>query len=138
MGRFMVQLFGSRKEPWVESATAQGERTEITDEHDDQAIDNEKTTLVDDDERERLRVASARDEDEKPSSRAPTAPMGAQQAAELAAWSDPKQTGRVAQRHNHRRGAVPQSGPRIGGAVFLPALHTCDHGSGGQGAARNP
>src|SRR5580704_1579219 len=94
MGRFMVQLFGSRKEPWVESATAQAERTDITDEHehDDQAIDNEKTTLVDDDERERLRVASARDDDgdEKPSSRAPTAPMGAQQAAQLAAWSDPK------------------------------------------------
>ncbi len=39
MGRFMVQLFGSRKEPWVEGAL--GEKTEISDE-----VDNEKTNVV--------------------------------------------------------------------------------------------
>jgi len=40
MGRFMVQLFGSRKEPWVEGARP-GERTEISDDDD-----NDKTNVV--------------------------------------------------------------------------------------------
>src|SRR5689334_16353843 len=43
MGRFMVQLFGSKKEPWVEGAA--GERTQLT-EAGDSATDDEKTLLV--------------------------------------------------------------------------------------------
>jgi len=48
MGRFMVQLFGSKKEPWVEGADAP-ERTAITPAGDaDIDDDNEKTVLVED------------------------------------------------------------------------------------------
>ncbi|MBA3500605.1 MAG: serine/threonine protein kinase [Deltaproteobacteria bacterium] len=52
MGRFMEQLFGSRKEPWVEGAQ-QHERTEITDD-----VDNEKTNVVQP-SHEMVRMASA-------------------------------------------------------------------------------
>jgi serine/threonine-protein kinase len=42
MGRFMTQLFGSKKEPWVEGPrTGVGEKTEVTD-----GEDNEKTSVV--------------------------------------------------------------------------------------------
>ena len=53
MGRFMVQLFGSRKEPWVEGAQ-QGERTEIN----DLDVDNEKTNVVQPSQ-DMLRMATA-------------------------------------------------------------------------------
>jgi eukaryotic-like serine/threonine-protein kinase len=43
MGRFMVQVFGSRKEPWVEGAAAT-ERTQVTDSAPDP--EQEKTLLV--------------------------------------------------------------------------------------------
>ncbi len=45
MGRFMTQLFGSKKEPWVDGARGQqvGEQTEITGGDEE---DNEKTQLV--------------------------------------------------------------------------------------------
>jgi eukaryotic-like serine/threonine-protein kinase len=49
MGRFMTQLFGSKKEPWVEHAN---DRTQISDdapEHDE--TDNEKTMVVEDRDR---------------------------------------------------------------------------------------
>jgi serine/threonine-protein kinase len=49
MGRFMAQLFGSKKEPWVEHAN---DRTQISDdapEHDE--TDNEKTMVVEDRDR---------------------------------------------------------------------------------------
>jgi eukaryotic-like serine/threonine-protein kinase len=56
MGRFMVQLFGSKREPWVEGG--HGERTQVSVEASDE--DNEKTNLIED--RHRL-----------PQHRAPTA-----------------------------------------------------------------
>ena len=43
MGRFMVQLFGSKREPWVEGAG--GDRTQVTDGEGD-ADNDEKTLLV--------------------------------------------------------------------------------------------
>jgi len=49
MGRFMAQLFGSKKEPWVEQAS---DRTQISDEapeHDEG--DNDKTMVVEDRDR---------------------------------------------------------------------------------------
>jgi serine/threonine-protein kinase len=58
MGRFMVQLFGSKREPWVEGGN--GERTEITEPGNDPDADNEKTHLIE--ERHQL-----------PPNRAPTA-----------------------------------------------------------------
>jgi serine/threonine-protein kinase len=46
MGRFMVQLFGSKKEPWVE-APAGGDRTQVTEPSGEIDGDNdEKTTLI--------------------------------------------------------------------------------------------
>jgi serine/threonine-protein kinase len=89
MGRFMVQLFGSRKEPWVEAAMAQdatddtvrrpigelGERTEISDpgEHD---ADQEKTSILDDRDRQRAvqAVAATHHEAPRPRSRSVTPP----------------------------------------------------------------
>jgi serine/threonine-protein kinase len=58
MGRFMVQLFGSKREPWVEGGG--GERTEITEPGNDPDAENEKTHLLE--ERQQL-----------PQNRAPTA-----------------------------------------------------------------
>ncbi|MGE3764792.1 MAG: serine/threonine-protein kinase [Kofleriaceae bacterium] len=43
MGRFMTQLFGSKKEPWVTGGEQHGEKTEITGDGD---LDNEKTSVV--------------------------------------------------------------------------------------------
>ena len=53
MGRFMVQLFGSKKEPWVEAA-AIADRTTVNeddDNDDDNDNDNEKTTLIEERDR---------------------------------------------------------------------------------------
>src|SRR3954452_7473172 len=49
MGRFMTQLFGSKKEPWVEGAEAP-ERTTLTEPSGemDSDVDNEKTMVVED------------------------------------------------------------------------------------------
>jgi eukaryotic-like serine/threonine-protein kinase len=51
MGRFMVQLFGSKREPWVEGAP--GDRTTLTEPSADAAnpLDDEKTLLVEGRER---------------------------------------------------------------------------------------
>jgi len=45
MGRFMTQLFGTKKEPWVTHPQQTGEKTEISIESDDDS-DNEKTSIV--------------------------------------------------------------------------------------------
>jgi len=42
MGRFMAQLFGSKKEPWVDGGASPGEKTEITESDPDEA----KTSIV--------------------------------------------------------------------------------------------
>jgi serine/threonine-protein kinase len=46
MGRFMTQLFGAKKEPWIASEQG-GDRTEISDAGDGGDPDNEKTAIVD-------------------------------------------------------------------------------------------
>jgi serine/threonine-protein kinase len=92
MGRFMTQLFGSKKEPWVEQS--QSDRTEISDDHDGE--DNEKTAVVEDKDRPR-----------QSSPRIPNPSAGritAQGAAAMpmipdaSAWqeADPRQSGRSA------------------------------------------
>jgi serine/threonine protein kinase len=56
MGRFMVQLFGSKKEPWVEGDGQGPERTQITINDDD---DNEaKTQIMEGDRRSAPRLPS--------------------------------------------------------------------------------
>ncbi|MDQ3365561.1 MAG: serine/threonine protein kinase [Myxococcota bacterium] len=42
MSRFMVQLFGAKKEPWVEGASQSHERTEVS----EGDVDNEKTNVM--------------------------------------------------------------------------------------------
>ena len=68
MGRFMVQLFGSRREPWIEGPP-QDERTEIND------LDNEKTTVVPPSEQAVMRA------DTSPGHGVPAGPMSAQAAS---------------------------------------------------------
>jgi eukaryotic-like serine/threonine-protein kinase len=44
MGRFMVQLFGSKREPWVDGGA--GDRTQVTEGTDGEGDNDEKTLLV--------------------------------------------------------------------------------------------
>jgi eukaryotic-like serine/threonine-protein kinase len=96
MGRFMVQLFGSKREPWVEGGGG-GDRTEITEPGNDPDADNEKTHLLE--ERQQL-----------PQNRAPTAthPGVGQHYAPPPA--PPAQAEWQADNRSSR-----QSAPRIGG-----------------------
>ena len=57
MGRFMVQLFGSKKEPWVEGAN-NPDPTQISDVHGEPDHDNdEKTTLIESNQQQQLQRA---------------------------------------------------------------------------------
>ncbi len=69
MGRFMTQLFGSKREPWVEGSSPGGpDRTQITETDDDGEVDNEKTSII-----EERRPSSPHMEAQRPpSSRAQT------------------------------------------------------------------
>jgi eukaryotic-like serine/threonine-protein kinase len=89
MGRFMVQLFGSKKEPWVEGSGPHNDRTEITDEHDE--IDDEKTTLIEEEHRDQLRDAS-RPVGQPDTSRATTAPLSSRNTGPQAAMPPARQT----------------------------------------------
>ena len=69
MGRFMTQLFGAKREPWVEGDN--GESTEVGGQASSDADDNEKTAI---DENQRIPDAARRDD------------STARAAAESAAW----------------------------------------------------
>ncbi len=92
MGRFMVQLFGSKKEPWVEGAGGV-ERTQIT----DGEVDNEKTAVLEDTRRPSTPRAAT---DTQPSA-SPT---------DAAAWQgeEPRQSGRQQRSGNS---SPPATGP---------------------------
>ena len=72
MGRFMTQLFGSRKEPWVEGSDAP-DHTQLTEPSGEMDADNEKTMVVED-----RRAATV----PEPVSRMPLPPP----SADAAAW----------------------------------------------------
>ena len=102
MGRFMTQLFGQKKEPWVESSSNNAERTQITSETDqpqDEEIDNdEKTHVVDDRDRPRAQSPNP----SAPVARIPNPSAGrgsgpiAAQPADAAAWQeDPRLAARI-------------------------------------------
>ncbi len=114
MGRFMAQLFGAKKEPWVEQASA--DRTQVSDLGDaagDPDIDeseNEKTMVVDDRDRPQQRGVT---HDERVGTKTgPTThpmpvavPMPMAQRSEMAAspvpsdpsaWQEPQRTPRPA------------------------------------------
>ncbi|CAN5600673.1 hypothetical protein BH11MYX1_BH11MYX1_05850 [soil metagenome] len=75
MGRFMAQLFGAKKEPWVEQATA--DRTQVSDgsslDLDD--AENEKTIAVDDRDRP-SRGVTANERGQGPRAGSATTPTG--------------------------------------------------------------
>ncbi len=76
MGRFMTQLFGNKKEPWVDHHPSQtGEKTEISIEGGDSEadLDNEKTSVVENHQMpaEALRPAN----EPAPRRSSPTSPM---------------------------------------------------------------
>jgi hypothetical protein len=56
MGRFMAQLFGSKKEPWIDHANDRTQISTDAPEHDE--TDNEKTIVVDDRDRERATTSN--------------------------------------------------------------------------------
>jgi eukaryotic-like serine/threonine-protein kinase len=112
MGRFMAQLFGSKKEPWVDGARGQatGEKTEITDDADDA-----KTSVVG----ERLDLRPQRPTDPSPHAEADAA---AWQAADQTA--DQRKTARAA--GGNRTGRTPPP-ERVEHDVEMPT--PIDHGS---------
>jgi serine/threonine protein kinase len=94
MGRFMVQLFGARKEPWVE--TAPSERTEISIEGGELIdADNEKTTVSE--HRELPAEARPPRHEGVPSRIMPAQPVHLPQDADAAAWQQDanRQSGRM-------------------------------------------
>jgi eukaryotic-like serine/threonine-protein kinase len=107
MGRFMVQLFGSRREPWVDGGAGQ-ERTQITGGGEDDA-DNEKTHLI---------------EDRQPPNRLPTAShpgMGATAPAQAAEWQHDSRDSRQAPPTPLGYSAPPQ-GLALGGTGPQPSI----------------
>ncbi len=104
MGRFMTQLFGSKKEPWVNHPQQSGEKTEISIEGGDEIdSDNEKTSIV---EHHQVPLEALRPEQQQ--QRAPaqrTMPMPSPRApeeADAAAWQAADST------HQQRQSARAQ------------------------------
>jgi len=103
MGRFMVQLFGSKKEPWVESSGG-GDRTQVTGESEP-AEEDEKTTLIEDRQQPQPNRA--------PTATAPGTGIGPQlgrQSGEVGSLS----ASAAATDWNHDSRAGRQSSPRFG------------------------
>jgi len=88
MGRFMVQLFGSRSEPWVEGADVAPERTQVTEpNHEHQGPGNEeKTAILDDRDRPRSGMLQPQPVAHVPV-RQPSPELSA--SADVAAWQEP-------------------------------------------------
>jgi serine/threonine-protein kinase len=83
MGRFMVQLFGTKKEPWIDAGTAGNEHTLVTAadaDLDDEEEDNDETLVVSNrhDLQARLNQLSA------PARPAPVAPASASASGPIA------------------------------------------------------
>ena len=91
MGRFMAQLFGTKKEPWVQGAENNPDKTEISDgEHGEEEVDNDEKTMVVEDKR------APSPNIPNPSAKRVSAQVAAQ-SVETAAWqeADPRQSGRA-------------------------------------------
>ena len=96
MGRFMVQLFGAKKEPWVDGGN--GERTQITIE-DQEFSDDAKTSMF---------AGSYT----APMPSVP-APVAQRPQPDAAAWQEPRQTARM--------GAQRTTPPRMASVAPQPA-----------------
>jgi serine/threonine protein kinase len=116
MGRFMVQLFGQKREPWVEGG--HGEKTDLHSASSDSTDDNEKTLLVEQREipREALRPdLSSESLNETvrsgplPVQRAQTTPMLTAEA-DAAAWHSADSTH---QKRDSARMRTPRPAPHL-------------------------
>ncbi|HET9992602.1 MAG TPA: serine/threonine-protein kinase, partial [Kofleriaceae bacterium] len=92
MGRFMTQLFGSKKEPWVEHASDRTQISEQPPEHDEG--DNDKTMVVEDRDRattsnDRDRAVTSDEHSASPHLQAPMA-MPLPAPAQPDAWLQPR------------------------------------------------
>ncbi|HSD88745.1 MAG TPA: serine/threonine-protein kinase [Kofleriaceae bacterium] len=101
MGRFMVQLFGSKKEPWVEAPNSP-ERTQITDSESDADPDlDEKTMLMEDRQQQQRSLTN-------------TAPgvgdSSSQRPATASEWNLDSRDSRAAVRPQSQRPAAPANG----------------------------
>jgi serine/threonine protein kinase len=115
MGRFMTQLFGSKKEPWVTGGEQHGENTEISvepSEHPDS--DNEKTSVVSPRDLPPDLRADIENASGNRAARADTAPT-ADEGPQAAAWQpdhahQARNQARQPQRHT---GTMPGAGPQV-------------------------
>jgi serine/threonine protein kinase len=84
MGRFMVQLFGSKKEPWVEGPANHADATQISDPGSEPDHDNdEKTTLIESSHQQKLQRAMT----------APGTGVSDEQSVGAANWDQPPARG---------------------------------------------
>ncbi|MEO8845166.1 MAG: serine/threonine-protein kinase [Kofleriaceae bacterium] len=134
MGRFMAQLFGEKKEPWVVHAA---DRTEVSDNHPADETDNDKTMVVEDRERRSERGDTANESSGSPM---PVQPLDMQAhepmmemppMAPASAWNDNPEPQRQS-RPPQRSPSLPFEGPRrdtrdpsmtLAGAGVPPPLH---------------
>ena len=129
MGRFMLQLFGTKKEPWIESTATGGEQTLVTPlDLDDYEDDNDETLVV----TSRPDIQRALDQvDATMRARAvastPGAPVPVAQAAaasapivipapaasEVAGWPSPEPPKRPSARRSAERPSLPFAVPSL-------------------------
>jgi serine/threonine protein kinase len=117
MGRFMTQLFGSKKEPWVNHHQT-GEKTEISIEGGDEVdSDNEKTSIV---EHHQVPLEALRPEQQQRAPAHRTMPMPSPRApeeADAAAWQAVDST------HQQRQNARAQ----YASGYQTPSHHEAPH-----------
>jgi serine/threonine-protein kinase len=124
MGRFMTQLFGAKKEPWIEQSAS--DRTEISDpdNHPVDETDNEKTMVVEDRERPTDRGVTA---NERSGSRIPVQPMGLQAHEQLTEMTEmpPMAPASAWQDHEpqQRQSRPPQRSPSLPFEAPQPPTH---------------
>ncbi len=111
MGRFMTQLFGSKKEPWITQQQT-GDKTEISIEGGDEVdSDNEKTSIV---EHHQMPLEALRPEQQlqrmppnlSEQRTMPTPPPRSNEEADAAAWQAADSTH---QQRQNARGQTPHS-----------------------------
>jgi len=122
MGRFMTQLFGQKREPWVEQQS--DGHTEISVEVDNTEQDNEKTTLAEP-SLEVIEAERAHAEQHRVSNRMQTAPLGVDYQVPPAAYAQPPMPAPYAPPSPQYAPPPPPSAP---GSGPYPYPHTPQRG----------
>ncbi|HEU0030384.1 MAG TPA: serine/threonine-protein kinase [Kofleriaceae bacterium] len=126
MGRFMTQLFGTKKEPWIDGGNLV--RTDINANAGD--VDNEKTTLVEG----RHEEGTERDE----ASRFPTEQVASLRGPDAAAWQAPTNPERKSARISAQRAWDPDTGADVDAALTAPTVLGVGPRGGAAAVARLP